>query len=64
MTTPAPKATKKKRSDALVARCTITIPLDTANPDSYANAVKAVSAIEKTLPAGATFKSESAITRV
>lgn len=65
MTTPtSTKPAKKKRHDAFVARVTITIPIDLADPDSVPSAVKAVAAIEKTLPEGAIFKSENTLSRI
>lgn len=50
----APKQPKTKRRDAYVARINITIPLDMANADTLSEAIKAVNAIEATLPAGST----------
>jgi hypothetical protein len=65
MTTPTPaKKPKQKRSDAYVARLTVTIPLDMTKPECVADALKAIAAIGKSLPAGATFKSEGALARV
>lgn len=53
--TPAPaKATKKKRQDALIARMTVSIPLNMDNPNSFSDATAAVDGIKDKLPAGAT----------
>lgn len=52
--TPTAKPTRTKKTDAYVAVVKIKIPLDMANADSLAGAIKAVKAIEATLPAGST----------
>lgn len=52
MTTPATKPAKTKRRDAYIARVTISIPLDMANADSLAEAIKAVAAIKDAMPDG------------
>lgn len=54
MTTPPPaqKPAKTKRRDAYIARVTISIPLDMANTDSLAEAIKAVASIKETMPDG------------
>ena len=61
---PDPKPAKTKRKDAYIARVTISIPLDMTNADSLAAAIKAVAAIEATLPAGASFKSEGSLGKI
>lgn len=52
MTTTAPAKPKVKRRDALVGRLTISIPLTTNKPESYAEAVKALEGIQATMPEG------------
>lgn len=65
MNTTAPaKAPKQKRHDALVARVTVTIPLATNMPESYADAVKAVESIKTSMPTGATVKIETSLAKV
>lgn len=48
------KATKRRRADCYLAAVKISIPLDMANADSLAAAIKAVSGIEVAMPAGST----------
>lgn len=48
------KATKRKRADCYLATVKISIPLDMANADSLAAAIKAVNGIEAAMPDGAT----------
>lgn len=52
MTATPPKATRTKKTDAYVAAVKIKIPLDMDSADSLAGAIKAVKAIEATLPPG------------
>ena len=60
MTAPTPaKTPKQKRRDVLIARVTITIPLTTDLPESYADAVKAVGKIKDGMPEGSTVKVET-----
>lgn len=60
MTTPAPaKTQKQKRRDVLIARVTITIPLTTDLPESYAQAVKAIGEIKDIMPDGTTIKTDT-----
>lgn len=58
------KATKKRRTDAYVARLTISIPLDMANADSLAAAIKSVAAIEATLPAGSAVQLSGSLSKI
>lgn len=62
--TPAPKPAKAKRRDAYIARATITIPIDTLNAESLASAIKAVRAIETTLPAGSSVELSATLGKV
>ncbi len=55
--TPAPKATRKPRQDAYVARLTISIPLNLSDPKSFENAASAVAEISKVLPEGTKIES-------
>lgn len=47
------KKQKRKMRDAYIARLTISIPLDMADPDCLKKAVEAVGKIEAGMPAGA-----------
>lgn len=60
---PAPK-TKQKRKDAYMATVKIGIPLDMANADSLANAIKAVEGLKASLPANATFDLEARLGKI
>lgn len=62
--TPATPAPRKRRSDAYVARITITIPIDLSKPEVLTEAQKAVVGIEKTMPAGATVKIEAGMAKI
>ena len=64
MTTPAPKTAKVKRRDALVGRLTISIPLATNKPESYAEAVKALEGIQKTMPEGTTVAIQASLGKI
>jgi hypothetical protein len=65
MTTPTPaKKPKQKRTDALISRITVTIPLSADLPESYSEAVKAVAEIKDMMPEGATVKIESSLGKV
>lgn len=57
MTTPAEKPARKVRFDAYVARLTISIPLDMADPKSFETAATAVAGLSKHLPDGTKIES-------
>lgn len=56
--TPA-KPERKKRVDCFTARIAISIPLDPANPGTYAEAISAIRKLNDALPAGAVIKTIS-----
>lgn len=58
MTNAAPAAAKprKKRTDAYVARATISIPIDSSDPASFQKAVEAIDGLLAELPSGSTME--------
>ncbi len=54
------KAPRKPRRDAYVARLTISVPLDMADSETLAKAVKAVAGVNGNLPHGSTVEVASA----
>ena len=58
--TPATKAPRKTRQNALITRLTISIPLDMADPESFGKASTAIAKIKDNLPAGSTVETVSA----
>lgn len=64
MTAATPAKPKVKRRDAYIARVTISIPLNMADPDSLPKAIKAVADIKDKLPADATVKIDAGLGKI
>jgi len=58
------KAPRQKRQDTLRTRLTVDIPLDLSDPKAMENAISAINAMTKGLPASATVKQESVLSKV